>query len=245
MEMILLDWTRLGKAYCLAGVVIDGSTLHIVRPMPLKYRTPEAPIVGWPPYLLVGHQRWDLFELIKPEAANLTPPHFEDVWVQSLRPRRTTATPAQRRAILAATAVTTSDALFGAPLTATHGAAFLPAGSGRCSLATWIMPADRIRFGGSWRVDMLEPDFRVTLPVGELGERTLPVKDHHLLLRAAYAGGQLEQQVEFLNTLVSTMGEKVAVRLGLSRPFSVQDANAPERCWLMADGFFSLTDPQP
>jgi hypothetical protein len=44
------------------------------------------------------------------------------------------------------------------------------------------------------------------------------------------------------NRLVQQMGETVAVRLGLSRPFASQ--GQPPLCWLMANGFFSLDDPQ-
>ena len=42
---------------------------------------------------------------------------------------------------------------------------------------------------------------------------------------------------------VQQMGDPVAVRLGLSRAFQGGAGNAA--CWLMADGFFSLKDPQP
>ena len=52
------------------------------------------------------------------------------------------------------------------------------------------------------------------------------------------------RQIATLNTAVMQMGERVAVRLGLSRPFQ-SDARQPAMCWLMADGFFSLHDPQP
>ena len=42
------------------------------------------------------------------------------------------------------------------------------------------------------------------------------------------------------------MGDTVAVRLGITRPFTPQEGagRTPGLCWLMADGFFSLTDPQ-
>jgi hypothetical protein len=40
------------------------------------------------------------------------------------------------------------------------------------------------------------------------------------------------------------MGDQVAVRLGLSRAFNSRSGE-PGVCWLMADGFFSLTEPQP
>jgi hypothetical protein len=48
MEMILLDWTRMGKSFCLAGVVAEGRELRVVRPL-LKCGW-EAPVrnVGRP-----------------------------------------------------------------------------------------------------------------------------------------------------------------------------------------------------
>ena len=38
---------------------------------------------------------------------------------------------------------------------------------------------------------------------------------------------------------------QVPGRLGLSRPFQATPGRGEGVCWLMADGFFSLTDPQP
>ena len=94
------------------------------------------------------------------------------------------------------------------------------------------------------RRDDGEKRVRVTMPVPGLGERTLPVTDHHLQLRAAEVSPNLERQADWLNATVRGMGPTVAVRLGLSRPFAGADGEA-EQCWLMADGFFSPTDPQP
>ncbi|HXG11727.1 MAG TPA: 3-oxoacyl-[acyl-carrier-protein] synthase III C-terminal domain-containing protein [Gemmataceae bacterium] len=39
MDMILLDWTRMGKSYCLAGVVAERGRYRVVRPLPS--------IIGW------------------------------------------------------------------------------------------------------------------------------------------------------------------------------------------------------
>lgn len=50
--MVLLDWTRMGKQYCLAGVVQHNGQLRVVRPLPLAQRTAAVRNVGWPPFLL-------------------------------------------------------------------------------------------------------------------------------------------------------------------------------------------------
>jgi hypothetical protein len=45
---------------------------------------------------------------------------------------------------------------------------------------------------------------------------------------------------------VDAMGAAVAVRLGLSRAFAAPGVSGSSAaCWLMADGFFSWSDPQP
>jgi hypothetical protein len=85
----------------------------------------------------------------------------------------------------------------------------------------------------------------VTLPLPGGEERSLPVKDHFLLQRAELAGAELESRVRALAFAVGQMGERVAVRLGLTRPFPGTPHRGEGVCWLMADGFFSLTDPQP
>jgi hypothetical protein len=110
-------------------------------------------------------------------------------------------------------------------------------------LATLIAPAEEISFSFSRREGAPEPDIRVMLPVPPMGERLLIVKDHYLLLREEESSGDPARQIAALNTAVMQMGERVAVRLGLSRPFQ-SDARQPAMCWLMADGFFSLHDPQ-
>src|SRR5439155_17612823 len=127
--------------------------------------------------------------------------------------------------------------LFGAPLLTTRFAAYLPPGTGRRSLTTIIVPSDEVSFSFSRREGAPEPDIRVMLPVPPMGERLLIVKDHHLLRRAEESSSDPVRQIATLNTAVMQMGERVAVRLGLSRPFQ-SDARQPAMCWLMADGFF-------
>jgi hypothetical protein len=243
--MILLDWTRMGRSYCLAGAVAQSGGFRVVRPLPVKERGAAVRKVSWSAYLLDGHSRWEVFELLAPEPAAGEPPHLEDLWVRSLHPRRALAAPADRRAILLQTAVRPGESLFGAPLTSTRSAAYLKPGTGQRSLATVIVPTADIRFHASWREGAEEPDVRVALPLPELAGRQLPVKDHHLLQRAELAGASLEGRLKTLALAVQQMGEQVAVRLGLSRAFHHDDSRAPAACWLMADGFFSLADPQP
>jgi hypothetical protein len=244
MEMVLLDWTRMGRSFCIAGVVIQDGHYRVVRPLLSKNRDAPARNMGWPAYLLERHVRWEIFELFKPEPAHPQTPHSEDIWVQSLRPRNQLASREQRRAILEATAPKPEGSLFGAPLLTTRFAAYLPPGTGRRSLATVIVPAEEISFSFSRREGAPEPDVRVMLPVPPMGERLLIVKDHYLLRRAEESSSDPAGQIAALNTAVMQMGERVAVRLGLSRPFQ-SDAKQPAMCWLMADGFFSLHDPQP
>jgi hypothetical protein len=191
-----------------------------------------------------GHRRWEIFELIGYQAALPEAPHLEDCWVRALRSRRCLASPEQRRAILSATAQA-CDPLFGAPLRTTYSAAYLHAGTGQRSLATAEVPAAHLSFAACWRDGAAEPDFRVRLPLPEIGERSLPVKDHYLLARARAACPDLSGQIQTLHNVVGRMGERIAVRLGLSRPFARADEQGAGVCWLMADGFFSLADPQP
>src|SRR5262249_883798 len=102
--MVLLDWTRMGKSYCLAGAVEESGSYRIVRPLPGRFRTTPERTGGWSPFLLDGHRRWEVLELVDPEAASPQPPHVEDTWVRSLRPRRRLASADVRRRILQATA---------------------------------------------------------------------------------------------------------------------------------------------
>jgi hypothetical protein len=242
--MVLLDWTRMGKSYCLAGAVAEGNSYRIVRPLLARNRDHPDRALGWSAYLLDGHCRWEVFQLVAPAAGPPQPPHLEDVWVRSMLPRRRLALPDQRRAILASTAHPRGESLFGQPLQSTASAAYLRPGDGRRSLATFIVPCAAIRFSTFCRPGSPEPDVRVQLSVEGVTDRLLPVKDHHLLRRVEALAADLKSRLQLLHQAVAQMGDQVAVRLGLSRPFSPRP-DAAGFCWLMADGFFSLTDPQP
>ena len=244
MEMVLLDWTRMGKLYCLAGVVQQNGQLRVVRPLPAAQRTAAVRNIGWSPYLMDGHSRWEIFELIDPKSAVPSPPHLEDVWVRDLRSRRSLADPAVRRAILQATRTQPGEPWFGAPLTTTRSCAYVAPRTGQRSLVSLVVPADAIRFTVSWRDGTAEPDARVSLAVPELQGRSLPVKDHFLLRRAELASSAVEGRIQALTLAVAQMGAEVAVRLGLSRSFQATPGRAESACWLRADGFFSFNDPQ-
>jgi hypothetical protein len=239
VEMILLDWTRMGRSYCLAGALAQDGGYRTVRPLLARYRDAPVRNVGWSAYQLDGHVRWEVFELIGAEAASPDPPHLEDLWVRSLRPCRRLAPPSQRRDILAQTTVAAGEPLFGAPLLTTRAAAYLETATGLRSLATLTVPAHRLRLSGCWRAGSAESDIRVTLPLCGREDRSLAV------CRAEQAGTSLDAQVKFLTASVQAMGEQVAVRLGLSRGFQSAPGKPAAVCWLMADGFFSVSDPQP
>ena len=245
MDMILLDWTRMGRQYCLAGAVAGAEPIRIVRPLLAKHRDAAARNYGWSAYLVDGHSRWEIFELLGAEPADLQLPHSEDLWVRSLRPRGRSATRDQRRAILNATTAPYGESLFGESLAMTHSTAHLAAGKGDRSLATIVVPAAGIHFSASLREGAAEPDVRAALGVPQLGARLLPVKDHHLLLRAEREAANLTALARWLDAAVRAMGPEIAVRLGLSRPFQNDPERGREACWLMIDGFFSSTDPQP
>jgi hypothetical protein len=243
--MILLDWTRMARSYCLAGVTAEGETYRVVRPLLAKYRDSPPANVGWSAYLLDGHARWEVFRLMGPERAAHPPPHVEDVWVRGISPRRSMATVEQRRAILTVTKPRADETLFGAPLLTTPGAAYLSGGAGTRSLTTLWVPAEQVVFRASRRGPGEPAEFRVRLGVAGLGDRLLSVKDHTLLSRAEQAGPDLDSQLLAIRQMVGRMGNPVVVRLGLSRPFLDGKHSEAGRCWLMADGFFSLSDPQP
>lgn len=242
--MVLLDWTRMGKCYCLAGVIRHNGELRVVRPLPVEHKTAPVRNVGWSPFLMDGRARWEIVELLDPKCAEPNPPHLEDLWVRGLRSRHCSVDPAVRRAILQATLVLPDAPWFGAPLTGTRTAAYLNPRSGERSLATLRIPADAIRFTASWREGTPEPDYRVLLAVPELFGRSLPVKDHFLLQRVEAASANIAARIEALNRAVADMGAEVAVRLGLSRSFQAAPGRGECACWLMADGFFSFNDPQ-
>ncbi|HTU19866.1 MAG TPA: hypothetical protein VMG10_17520 [Gemmataceae bacterium] len=244
MEMVLLDWTRMGKLYCLAGVVQQNGQLCVVRPLPAAQRAAPVRNIGWSPYLMDGHSRWEIFKLIDPQPAEPSPPHLEDVWVRGMKSRRSLADPAVRRAILQATRTRLGEHWFGAPLTTTRSVAYVSPRTGERSLASLVVPAGAIHFSVSWRNGTAEPDTRVSLAVPELAGRSLPVKDHFLLRRAELASSALEGRIQALSLAVAQMGAEVVVRLGLSRSFQATPSRAESSCWLMADGFFSFNDPQ-
>jgi hypothetical protein len=245
MEMILLDWTRMGKSYCLAGVIRQQGALRVVRPLLAQHRDAPVRNVAWSPFLMDGHARWEVFELIHPAPAAPQPPHLEDIWVHSLRPRRSFAPPVQRRAILEATISAADQPFFGTELVTTRSAAYLKPDSGDRSLASIVVPAQQIAFAASFREGTPGPDYRVTLGAPELEGRTLPVQDHFLLQRAELASPNLDGQARAMTLAVRQMGRQVVVRLGLSRAFPSTPVRGPGVCWLMADGFFSFIDPQP
>ena len=219
MEMVLLDWTRMGRSYCFAGAVWHDGRYRIVRPLLAKKRAADLRNVGWSAHLLDGHARWEIFELLGSEKAPPQPPHLEDLWVRALRPLCHFAAVGVRREILLGTMVQHEEQLFGTPLSNTGSLAYLQPGTGTRSLVTITAQANQIVFSGSVRVGAAEPDLRVSLPIPGLGERYLLVKDHHLLQRAERSSSTIDGQLRVIITLVSQMGELLAVRLGLSRSF--------------------------
>jgi hypothetical protein len=244
MDMVLLDWTRMGHVYCLAGVVQVDGRLRVVRPMPSSGRDAPVRNVGSSPWLMEGHRRWEVFELIDPFPAEPQPPHLEDVWVKNLRSREQMAPSEFRRRILHATHTPEDQPLFGTDLLRTRSSAYLPPSIGSRSLVSVTVPAEKIAFSAAQRDGVAEPDYRVTLPVRGR-EVCIPVKDHFLLQRAEAASPGLKGRGRALESAVRQMGPQVVVRLGLSRAFQATPDRAASACWLMADGFFSLADPQP
>lgn len=241
--MILLDWTRMGASYCLAGVVDHGDGYQVVRPLPALGRGGPVRNGGWRSAQLLCHGRWEIFELIDPEPAAPEPPHLEDLWVRSLRPHGKSAPPEKRRAILEATI--SRDLPFGAPLVMTSSSAYLQPGTGLRSLTTVRVSAECIHFSASRREGAAQLDYRVALNTPELGNRLLPVKDHTLLQRIEQRATDLAERVKLLDGAVREMGEAIAVRLGISRAFLSSASDPTAKCWLMADGFFSWNEPQP
>jgi hypothetical protein len=47
MEMVLLDWTRMGRTYCVAGAARVGGQLRIIRPLPRALRDAPVRNTGW------------------------------------------------------------------------------------------------------------------------------------------------------------------------------------------------------
>ena len=245
MEMVLCDWTRMGHAYCFAGAVEMGAWMT-VRPI-LHNRAAPVRNVGWSPFLFDGHCRWEVFELIGVHSPKHEPPHAEDVWIRELRPTGRMAAPAERRAILEAGLRPKDVPLFGHLFADSRGAAYLDAGKGDRSLVTLVVDRKSLTFSGALRQGRAGPDYRVVLDVPGLGPRSVAVVDHFLLQAAELAGESIDARMREIERLVGQMGERIAVRLGLTRPFAPADGDQPAArvCWLMADGFFSFDDPQP
>src|SRR5579863_9304636 len=113
MEMILLDWTRMGNWYCLAGAVAEGSSWRMVRPLIARFRNGPVRNIGWSAYLMDGHCRWEVFQLVGVQPAEAQPPHTEDVWVAGMRSLKRLASLDQRRKVLEAGLRPAGAALFG------------------------------------------------------------------------------------------------------------------------------------
>jgi len=90
-----------------------------------------------------------------------------------------------------------------------------------------------------------DANYRVRLHVPELEGLVIPFKDHFLLRRAEEAAPTDAGRLDALKAAVARMGEPVLVRVGVSRPYAHPGSSSLPVCWLMADGFFSLSDPQP
>lgn len=241
MDLILLDWTRMGKAYCLAGVTKQNNQYCVVRP--LEVRAAQERKRGWTPWQMDGHSRWEICEMVNPRPATPEPPHLEDVLVRDLKPRRVLASPAERQAILNATLTPPGQLIFGQPLQTTPRGAWLTPGTGTRSLAGVAVSAGSIAFSCETKQGREQPTYRVSFEPPDLGRLNLPVTDHFLLQRAEAAGDNPRVRLAALTSIVQWMGDPVVIRLGLS-PYRGDSSPGPECCWLMANGFFSLTDPQ-
>jgi len=243
MDLILLDWTRMGNAYCLAGVIVQNNQYCVVRP--LEARAAQKRKRGWTHWQMDGHSRWEICELVNPKPAGPQPPHLEDVLVRDLKPRRVVAKSAERQAILRATLTPPGQLIFGQPLQTTPRGAWLTPGTGTRSLAGVAVPAGSIVFSCTAKREREQPAYRVSFELPDLGRLNLPVTDHFLLQRAEMAGETPTVRLAALTSIVQWMGDPVVVRLGLSRPYRGDSSQGAEVCWVMANGFFSLTDPQP
>src|SRR6267378_2144519 len=51
MEMVLLDWTRMGRSFCVAGALFQDTHYRLVRPLLAKNRQAPVRNVGWSAYL--------------------------------------------------------------------------------------------------------------------------------------------------------------------------------------------------
>jgi hypothetical protein len=245
MEMVVVDWTRMGKTFCIAGVTPAEGGLRVVRPLPTFGRNAPVRNIGWPVDFLAGHCRWEAFELVGPSTPPPEPPHLEDLWVQNLRPLRRLAPPSFRRDVLTMTQAPQGCPIFGTPLTCTRSTAYLEPNTGCRSLGTIVVEPEQVRFRLAIREGAADWDYRVELDIPALAGRSLAVKDHFLLERAELASTQPAGREQALTLALRQMGPRVAVRLGLSRAFQGTANRSSGLCYLMADGFFSLADPQP
>jgi hypothetical protein len=245
MDMILLDWTRMGRTYCVTGAVHVNGLLRILRPLPRSQRDAPVRNTGWSPFQLDGHSRWEMFEVIAPEPATPQAPHLEDAWVISLRSRRGLAAPAQRRAVLQATLVPEGQLLFGVPLRKDKQKGYLLPSEGLRSLTSLAVRQQQIELFVERTVYKPDATYRVRLHVKDLDDLIIPFKDHFLLNSAERASPTDTGRLQALKFALAQMGETVIVRLGVSRPYAFEGSSRLPVCWLMADGFFSAQDPQP
>src|SRR6184192_1463364 len=93
VDMILLDWTRMGANFCIAGAVANAAGWRVVRPLQIRNRHERIRNFGWPAHALRGHARWEIFQVVGGEAAEPQPPHLEDYWVRGLRATGRVAAP--------------------------------------------------------------------------------------------------------------------------------------------------------
>jgi hypothetical protein len=206
----------------------------------------DVPVdTDWSPFQLDGHSRWEVFEVIAPEPAPPQAPHLEDAWVISLRSRHGLATSGQRRAVLQATLVPEGQPLFGAALRRDKQKAYLLANEGSRSLTSVAVRQKQIELFVERSAYKPEAVYRVRLHIPELDGLVIPFKDHFLLGRAEQASPTEAGRLRALQQAITQMGETVIVRLGVSRPYVHARSSSLPVCWLMADGFFSLSDPQP
>jgi hypothetical protein len=201
---------------------------------------------GWPAQLMNGRSRWEIFEMVQPVPEHALAPHLEDVWVRSLRPCNSRAAPEVRCAILQAGLAPDNTPIFGVELMwMRSGAQYLSPGTGNRSLATVMVRSAELQFtvdecqgAGESR---LQYHVRLNLPRQQ--SAILAVTDHFLLCQAEQHSPDLDTRRQFLDAAVRAMGERIYVRLGLSRAISFTP-DQPGHCWLMADGFFSPDNPQ-
>src|ERR1700733_13817365 len=155
----------MGRIYCLAGAIVQAGHIRIVRPLPARSRNSPLPNNGWSPFLMDGHSRWEVFEMVHPVPALSMAPHLEDVWVQALRSHGRAASSEHRRAILQAVLPPADKPLFGVELTQLHGCCWLEPGAGERSLTTVVLPSADVQFTALWREGAGDPDYRVRLPL--------------------------------------------------------------------------------